>query len=371
VTRPPARRPATGRRPRGAADGSSGAVTGWERSGRGRAARERAQPDEVRGRRGTVEPPAAAPEPSGTERSGPERSGTARSGTGRSGTARAATARSGTERAGTGRSGTDGSGKARRTGTDRRPADPERAGGLGAGRPPRGSSRPVPARYRRRRLAAALAAAVVLLVGVGVGTRVLLYDAGLADVEEVTVTGLAAVPEQAVRDAAAVAPGGPLVSVDTAGIARRVAAVEGVASVVVRRAWPHTVEVDVTERVPLALWPTPQAVFEVDGTGLPYRLAPQPPPALPRLAFTGVGPQDPSTAAALAVLHDLPDRLRAQVATVEVAGVQVTLGLADGRSVRWGGPERSADKIGVIGALLGQPGSVYDVSSPDLPTVRR
>ena len=72
----------------------------------------------------------------------------------------------------------------------------------------------------------------------------------------------------------------------------------------------------------------------------------------------------------MSVLHDLTDPLRAQVATVEVAGVQVTLGLADGRSVRWGGPERSAEKIGVLGALLGQPGSVYDVSSPDLPTVR-
>jgi cell division protein FtsQ len=211
---------------------------------------------------------------------------------------------------------------------------------------------------------------VVLLVGVGLGTRVLLYDAGLADVEDVTVTGLSTVGEQAVRDAAAVAPGGPLISVDTAGIARRVAALEGVASVAVRRAWPHTVEVNVTERVPVALWQTPRALFEVDGTGLPYRIAPQPPPALPRLAFTGVGPQDPSTAAAMSVLHDLTDPLRAQVATVEVAGVQVTLGLADGRFVRWGGPERSTDKIGVLSALLGQPGSVYDVSSPDLPTVR-
>jgi cell division protein FtsQ len=237
--------------------------------------------------------------------------------------------------------------------------------------PPRTPTRPVSARYRRRRLAAALAAAVVLLVGVGLGTRVLLYDAGLADVEDVTVTGLSTVPEQVVRDAVAVTPRGPLISVDTVGVARRVAAVEGVASVEVRRAWPHTIEVDVTERVPVALWPTPQAVFEVDGTGLPYRLAPQPPPALPRLAFAGVGPQDPSTAAALSVLHALPDPLRTQVATVEVAGVQVTLGLADGRSVRWGDPGRSAEKIGVVGALLGQPGNVYDVSSPDLPTVRQ
>lgn len=230
--------------------------------------------------------------------------------------------------------------------------------------------RPLPTRYVRRRRIAALAVAVSLLVAVGLGTRVLLYDAGFADVEEVTVTGLSTVPEQAVRDAAAVPLGRPLVAVDTAGVVQRVAAVEGVAAVEVRRAWPHTVEMFVTERVPVALWASPDGLREVDGTGLAYRLAPQPPPALPRFAFAGVGPQDPSTAAALAVLRDLGDPLRASVTTVEAAGVQVTLGLADGRTVRWGDPERSPEKVSVVVALLSRPGTVYDVSSPDLPTVR-
>jgi cell division protein FtsQ len=210
-----------------------------------------------------------------------------------------------------------------------------------------------------------------VLVGVvGLGTRVLLYDAGLANVEEIAVTGLATVPEKVVRDAVAVAPGGPLISVDTAGIARRVAAIEGVAVVEVRRAWPDTVEVAVTERVPVALTQTAQGLYEVDATGLAYRRAPEPPPLLPRLTFRGVAPQDPATTAAIAVLRALSEPLRAQVATVDVAGTQVTLGLADRRSVRWGDPERSADKLAVLGPLLAQPGSVYDVSSPDLPTVR-
>jgi cell division protein FtsQ len=237
-------------------------------------------------------------------------------------------------------------------------------------RPSQTRDRPLAARYRRRRLAAALLGAVVLLAVVGLGTRVLLYDAGLANVEEVTVTGLSTVPEQVVREAAAVTPGGPLVSTDTAGVAQRVAAVEGVAAVEVRRAWPHTVEIEVTERVPVALWASPQGLFEVDTTGLSYRRAPEPPPALPRLIFTGVAPRDPATDAAITVLRDLTEPLRAQVATVDVAGTQVTLGLVDERSVRWGDPERSAEKAAVLGPLLGRPGTVYDVSSPDLPTVR-
>jgi cell division protein FtsQ len=345
VSPPSARRPTSGRRTRGTTAASTDAVTGWERAGRGRAARERARPDG--GDRRAGGDPVSRTERAAPRRAEPERLPGRRPRRPAGGDTGAPAA------AGNGRP------------ASRGPFSRFRR------RPPRAPARPVSARYRRRRLAAALAAAVVLLVAVGLGTRVLLYDAGLADVEEVTVSGLSTVPEQVVRDAAAVTPGGPLISVDTAGIAGRVAAVEGVASVEVRRAWPHTVEVDVTERVPVALWQTPQALFEVDGTGLPYRLAPAPPPGLPLLAFAGVAPQDPSTTAALSVLRDLTDPLRVQVATVEVAGVQVTLGLADGRSVRWGGPERSAEKIGVLGALLQQPGSVYDVSSPDLPTVRR
>jgi cell division protein FtsQ len=324
VTRP-TRRPTAAGRSRGRGDRTARAAADWDRAGRGRAARERTaddarrrgdappvRPDDDGVRRDETVPPGAVPTPRGPARRGPK--------------------------------------------------------GAAAG----GSSRaPLPPRYRRRRLAAALIGAVVLLVVVGFGTRVLLYDAHLADVEDVTVTGLVTVPEQAVRDAAAVVSGGPLVSIDTVGIAERVAAVEGVAAVKVRRAWPHTVEIEVTERVPVALWQTPQGLFEVDTTGLSYRRAPEPPPALPRLTFAGVGPDDPATTAAITVLRELAEPLRAQVATVEVAGTQVTLGLVDARSVRWGDPERSADKSAVLGPLLGQPGTVYDVSSPDLPTVRR
>jgi cell division protein FtsQ len=231
--------------------------------------------------------------------------------------------------------------------------------------------RPVSARYRRRRLVAALVAAVFLLVLVGMGTRVLLYEAGLANVEGVEVSGLSTVPEAAVRDAAAVVPGGPLIAVDTAAVARRVAAVEGVAAAEVRRSWPHTVEVRVTERVPVALAETPRGLSEVDATGLAYRPAPVPPPPVPRLTFGGVGPDDPATTAAIAVLRELTDPLRGQVATVDATGTRVTLGLSDGRSVLWGTPDRAADKLAVLGPLLTQPGTVYDVSSPDLPTVRR
>ena len=231
---------------------------------------------------------------------------------------------------------------------------------------------PLPTRYRRRRLAAALLAVVGLLVVVVLGTRVLLYDAGLANVEDVTVTGLTTVPEQAVRDAAAVTPGGPL-DLGRHGGHRASGSRPSRAS----PPWTCAGRGRTPSRstspsaCPVALWQTPQGLFEVDGTGLSYRRAPDPPPALPRLAFTGVAPQDPVDGRGdhRAARPHRPaarpgrDRRRSP-APRSPSGSPTT--------ARYGGATRSArpDKIAVLGPCSGSPGSVYDVSSPDLPTVR-
>jgi cell division protein FtsQ len=47
----------------------------------------------------------------------------------------------------------------------------------------------------------------------------------------------------------------------------------------------------------------------------------------------------------------------------------VTLGLTGGHTIRWGSADDSARKAAVLAALMTQPGRVYDVSSPDLPTI--
>ena len=233
--------------------------------------------------------------------------------------------------------------------------------------------RPVPrGRYRRRRLAAALIA-VLLFVGLGLTTRVLLFDMGLADVEHVQVSGTVTVPVDDVLAAAAVPRGGPLAAVDTGAVAARVVRLPAVASVRVGLDWPHTVTVAVTERIPVAVTGTGSAL--VDGTGVVYRGAGG--EGLPRLTVLTPGPDDPSTRAATAVLTALPEPVRAQVLTVAAAvGVpgapaQVTLGLTEDRQVRWGSADAAADKAAVLGPLLSEPGRVYDVTSPGLPTIRR
>lgn len=238
-------------------------------------------------------------------------------------------------------------------------------------------ARPVPRApevYRRRRVAAAVVA-VFLLSALALVVRVVLYDSRLLDVQGVQVEGISTLPETDIVGAAAVPIGAPLASIDLGGVAARVAQVPAVASAVVTRSWPHTVTVTVVERTPVASATTPAGVALVDAGGLVYPGTP--PPGLPRLVFGAVGPDDPSTRSALAALATLPPPIRSQVLTVDatVAGSdvpgQVTFGLTGNRQVVWGTGDRAAEKAAVLVPLLTQPGRVFDVTSPDLPTIRR
>src|SRR4051812_10280252 len=172
------------------------------------------------------------------------------------------------------------------------------------------AKRPVDRRFKVRRRVALTLLVLVLLAALGVGSWLLLTRSGLAEVETVELTGTLTVSREEVLGAAAVETGVPLADVDTKAVARRVAQLPGVSSVQVSRGWPHTVEIAVVERTAVALARTPQGVTLVDATGVAYQQAPEVPPALPMLSFGAVGPDDPSTRAALAVLETLPPDLR-------------------------------------------------------------
>ena len=166
--------------------------------------------------------------------------------------------------------------------------------------------------------------------------------------------------------------GTPLLTVDLDAATARVAAIPAVASVRAARSWPHTVELRITERTPVALAASANGPRLVDRTGLAYKPAGPKPPRLPRLAAARVAPGDPTTEAGLAVLASLPPSVREQVRVVEAAGPQaVTLRLDGGKVVRWGTAEASDRKASVLAVLMSQSASQYDVSAPELPTIRR
>jgi cell division protein FtsQ len=212
-------------------------------------------------------------------------------------------------------------------------------------------------------------AVAVCLVLAAVAAGVVWYSP-LFSVRRVLIEGEVLVPESDIVNAMAVSGGTPLLRVDTAGAAARIARIPRIASCRVQVDFPSTIRVTVAERAPLVYFVTPQGSHLMDSTGVEYALGP-PPPGVPRLVAAHPGPADAVTKAALTVLAASPDTLRSQVRTISARSISdITLTLLDGRVVQWGSDADSGRKAAITIPLLSQSGHTYDVSSPDLPTIK-
>ncbi|MBC6447699.1 cell division protein FtsQ/DivIB [Actinokineospora xionganensis] len=230
-------------------------------------------------------------------------------------------------------------------------------------RPPRAADRP--RRLTRRRYLVRRATVLGSFLGVIALVYVVLFTS-VFGVRGVEVFGTTVLTHDDVRKAAAVEAGSPLVRLDTDEIAARVAALPRVRSVDVRRSYPVTVRITLVERTPFAVITKPDGVHLVDVDGVDFGVVPVAPPGLPQLAAA----DPPTIKAAVTVLAAVPDPLRPQVASVSAETVgNVKITLADGRLVKWGSAEHSDRKAAVLGPLLTQPGKVYDVGTPDFPTI--
>jgi len=225
-----------------------------------------------------------------------------------------------------------------------------------------------PTRGVIRGLKLLLWSAVTAVLAVTLG--LVLYFTPIMAVRHTVVTGLATLTEDEVTKAAAVQPETPLLQVNTDAVAERVATIRRVASARVQREYPSTLRITVLERVPVAAKEYPDGPHLFDRDGVDFATEP-PPQGLPYLDADSPGPKDPATLAALEVLLSLRPEVFSQVARVGAPSVAaVTLTLNDGREVIWGTTDRTEEKALKLGALLTQPGHTYDVSSPDLPTVK-
>jgi cell division protein FtsQ len=243
----------------------------------------------------------------------------------------------------------------------RREAKRKAGGGvLGEGKPvPRGAVRGLK-----------LMLATVLLAVVTVGLGLILYFTPVMSARSIVVAGTGAVTREEVLDAAKVRPGTPLLQIDTDAVADRVAAIRRVASARVQRQYPSALRITIVERIPVVVKDFPDGPHLYDHDGVDFATAP-PPPSLPYIDVDNPGPTDPATKAVLAVLTALRPEVAGQVSRVAAPSVSsITLTLADGRTVIWGTSDRTEEKAEKLAALLTQPGRTYDVSSPDLPTVK-
>lgn len=214
---------------------------------------------------------------------------------------------------------------------------------------------------------------LLLTVGLavlGVALGLVLYFTPAMAARDIVVVGTGSVSREEVLDAAQVRPGTPLLQINTSQVADRVAAIRKVASARVQRQYPSALRITIVERVPLVVKDFADGPHLFDQDGVDFATEP-PPPALPYLDVENPGPNDPATMAALKVLMALRPEVAVQVGRIAAPSVSsITLTLSDGRVVIWGTTDRAEEKAEKLAALLTQPGRTYDVSSPDLPTVK-
>ncbi|MBM9622109.1 cell division protein FtsQ/DivIB [Streptomyces zhihengii] len=258
----------------------------------------------------------------------------------------------------------------------------------GADTPPDGSTGPAgpsgpsgqdPAVRRRllvRRALIGLAAAALLAAGL----LWVLYGSSWLRTEEVRATGTGVLTARQVEEVAAVPVGEPMVSVDTDAVeARLLAGLPRIASVEAVRSWPGTIELKVTERVPVLLLEKGARFAEVDAEGVQFATVDKAPRGVPlvRLDLAGSPGAARFTAGrllaeAVTVRGDLPARVVRETTALEVRSYDdISLRLTGDRRVLWGSSEHGAAKARTLGALMkASPGArQFDVSAPTAPAV--
>ena len=195
-----------------------------------------------------------------------------------------------------------------------------------------------------------------------------LLGSQLLAVRSVVVSGTHLVPASEVLSIAGVEPGTPLIRVNTGQIAARVDTIRQVRSAQVARSWPDRVVIVVRERTPALAVPAPGGGFDlIDGTGVIVLWAATRPADLPLYPATTPVTSlrgDPDLGAAAAVLGELPARLRGSVESVTAPSPdQVTVQLAGGITVVWGGTGQASAKSEELSVLMRTHSHYYDVSA--------
>ncbi|SDQ18670.1 FtsQ-type POTRA domain-containing protein [Microbacterium sp. cf332] len=225
------------------------------------------------------------------------------------------------------------------------------------------------ARQRRRRR--------IWLISGGVLVALVLGSIGAAysplfSVERITVVGAAQLDAGAVQTALAGQLGTPMPLVDESAVKAALVSFPLVESYSLEARPPHELVVRIVERTPVGAVQGEAGYTLVDAAGVALSTTPDPPEGQPLLEVEG-GFSSTTFAAAGQVFRSLPESLRAQVAVIAATTPNdVTLTLADGRSVVWGGSADSGKKVQALEALMAAraDASGYDVSSPQAAVVR-
>jgi cell division protein FtsQ len=228
----------------------------------------------------------------------------------------------------------------------------------------------------RRRLRVLLAVAGAFLA---ISAAVAFLHSPAARVHRVVLEGAVHTPLGAVEQASGLEAHPLMVDLDTAAVARRVRALPWVATASVRRDWPSTVVVRLTERRPVAQAPARGGGWVlVDRGGRVLARGARPWPSQPELAglapAPGPGGRVLGASAQLDLAARLPGWLRPQVRQVGRGPQGLELGLGLPARVELGDSSQLGAKFSALATLLAQapqPGGTYDLTVPSAPALTR
>jgi cell division protein FtsQ len=220
-------------------------------------------------------------------------------------------------------------------------------------------------------------ALAILVVGLLAGAVWTVWFSNALLVTSVEVKGMTTLRPAEVSTQAEVPMGLQLARINTVAIETRVARMERIDGVDVRRRWPHTVLIRVKERVPIAWVVSDDRIRYVDRNGVDFRTVRSEPKKLVEIRIGTTEPvvRQQAMVAVTSVIAFLRSDARDILAQVTYVSVDtqdsVRLRLSGARTVVWGSAEHDSEKLEVLRPLLKRVDAErYDVSAPELPTTK-
>lgn len=223
----------------------------------------------------------------------------------------------------------------------------------------------------RKRLRVLLVVSSVLSA---VGIAFLIVTSPLLDVDHIPVTGAQHVTAAQVRAASHITAHEHLLFVNTGAAARRIEQLPWIDHSTVKRDFPGTVSISVTEYVPVAYVRASGGVMLVAASGHVIALVPTPPAHTIEVRGVRHAPAAGELLAptdAAGVVGRLPAALAQRVVAVDVSGNGLALELAGNGEIRLANTDDLAAKAASAEAVLDHLGVAHfayiDVSTPDRP----
>ncbi|WP_018297078.1 cell division protein FtsQ/DivIB [Corynebacterium lubricantis] len=212
-----------------------------------------------------------------------------------------------------------------------------------------------------------ISVAVVAIIAVILSAVV--YFTPAFSVRQYEVEGNKHVTTEQVIEATNVAEGQILAQVNVEQAARQVVALPWVRTVTVKRGWPSSLKVEVTEHEAVAFTREGDGPHLLNQAGSEFAIE-EPPQEAVEITGSARG-DEAARISAVEIASSISTETRTQISAIEAEGpYRFIVALNDGRQVVWGASEDNHDKALALDTVLGREGQEFDISNPSQIGVR-